>query len=174
MYQLLLVAAMVVLIAIDQLTKWLAVQGLQAAPVSLWDGVLELCYHENRGIAWGMFQNSRWVVIIVTGVVLAGLLVLLLSGRFRTGRLVTVGGTLVLAGGIGNLIDRVGKGYVVDFIHYYKWFDFPVFNFADCCVTIGALLILLYVFFSTSHETEKEKQGTDGKQAADSDQSTNG
>ena len=169
MYQLILLVATAALIAADQLTKLAAVHGLAGHSVSVWDGVIEFCYSENRGIAWGLFQNRRWIVIAITGLVLAALLVLLLSGRFRQSRLISIGGVMVLAGGVGNLIDRVMNGYVVDFIHYYKWFDFPVFNFADCCVTIGAVLILIHVFFFSGKETEKKEGATDGEQAVDSD-----
>lgn len=172
MYQLILLVATAALVAADQLTKLAAVRGLTSHPVSIWNGVLEFCYSENRGIAWGLFQNRRWIVIVITGLVLAALLVLLMSGRFRQSRLISIGGAMVLAGGIGNLIDRIGNGYVVDFIHYYKWFDFPVFNFADCCVTIGAVLILIYVFFFSGKETGKKGDVADGEQTADSDEST--
>lgn len=173
MYQFVLLIATAVLIAADQLTKLAAVRGLaDGHTVSVWNGVIEFCYSENRGIAWGMFQNRRWIVIAITGVVLAALLVLLMSGRFRQSRLMSLGGVMVLAGGVGNLIDRVMNGYVVDYIHYYKWFDFPIFNLADCCVTIGAVLILIYVFFFGSKETGKKEDVTNGAQAADTDKST--
>ncbi len=168
MYQLILLVVTAVLIAADQLTKLAAVHGLVNHPVSIWDGVIELCYSENRGIAWGLFQDRRWIVIGITGLVLTALLVVLMSGRFRQSRLISIGGAMVLAGGVGNLIDRVMNGYVVDFIHYYKWFDFPVFNLADCCVTIGAVLILVYVFFFSGKETEKEG-AADGEQTTDTD-----
>lgn len=176
MYQLILLLATAALVAVDQLTKLAAVQQLSgAAPVSLWDGVLELCYSENPGIAWGMLKDHRWLVIVATGIMLTFLLVVLMTGRFKTSKLISLGGVLVLAGGVGNLIDRVANGYVVDFIHYYKWFDFPVFNVADCCVTIGAVLILIYFFFCTSKEKDSPKEAAaDGAAAADPDSTADG
>ncbi|MBO5796797.1 MAG: signal peptidase II [Clostridia bacterium] len=158
MYQLILVVATAVLVALDQITKYLAVHYLYPHnTVSVWDGVIEFCYCENRGIAWGLLQDKRWLVLVATGVMLAFVLAVLMTGRFKSSKLISVGGVLVLAGGIGNLIDRILNGFVIDFIHYYKWFDFPVFNFADCCVTIGAVTILIYVFFFGSKDKPKEE-----------------
>lgn len=173
-YALLLIVATALMVGLDQLTKYLAVQYLASGTrVSIWDGVLELYYSENRGIAWGMLENMRWPVIVITALMLAFVLWLLVSGRFRHSRLVTIGGTMVLAGGIGNLIDRVFQGFVVDFIHYYKWFDFPIFNVADCFVSIGAVLILIYVFFfdinggKTNTAKEADADGTATADSAD-------
>lgn len=148
MYQVMVLLSAVLLIGVDQLTKWLAIQHLQQAPVVLIEGVLELRYSENTGIAWGMLPDRRWLVTAVTGVMLLFVLGVLLSGRFRGSRLFTIGATIVTAGGIGNLIDRLvyPDGHVVDFL-YVKLIDFPIFNFADCCVVIGAILILAYFFF---------------------------
>lgn len=176
MYQLLLVLAITALVALDQLTKFWAVRFLSGGEtVSLWDGVLELCYSENTGIAWGLLQDRRWLVVVATGLMLTFLLVVLLSGRFRTSKLVSLGGVLMLAGGVGNLVDRLLLGYVVDFIHYYKWFDFPIFNVADCCVTVGAVLILVYFFFFGSKEKEPAKEAVaDGAASADADRTTDG
>lgn len=149
-----------VLVLADQLTKILAVQYLASdtsSAVPLWNGVLELTYVENYGIAWGMLQNQRWIVTVATSIMLLFVLLAIIRRWFVHSRLATVGLLLIFSGGIGNLIDRIVKGYVVDFIHYYKWFDFPVFNFADCCVSIGAVLILVYAFFfSETKETPKE------------------
>ncbi len=135
--------AAAVFIGIDQLLKHWAVQVLQPVQtIRLWSGVLHLEYRENRGAAFSILQNRTFLLIGVTSVVLFLLLGLLLSGRVRS-RLFTVSLSLILAGGFGNLIDRVFRGYVVDYI-YFVPINFPVFNFADCCVVIGTGLMLLY------------------------------
>lgn len=158
MYLTMIGILLVVLIAVDQLTKLAAVHFLAAGhTVPIWNGVLELTYVENRGVAWGLMQNQQWIVITVTSVMLLFVAAVLISRRFTKSRTATAGALLILAGGIGNLIDRVAHGFVVDFIHYYKWFDFPVFNFADCCVSIGAVLILIYAFFFSETKTPKEE-----------------
>lgn len=169
MYQLILILIAAALVALDQVTKLAAVHYLYPSnTVSIWDGVLEFTYCENRGIAWGLLQNQRWLVLVATGIMLLFVLVVLMTGRFKNSKLISIGGTMILAGGVGNLIDRVFNGFVIDFIHYYKWFDFPVFNIADCCVTIGAVLVLIYVFFFGSKEKPKE-EAPDGAIPLDTD-----
>lgn len=161
MYYCLILLISAFLVAADQFTKWLAVQNLAAGGrFSLWDGVLEFTYSENTGIAWGMMKNSRLIVSVITALLLIGVLYILMSGKIRDQRLLTCGVTLLFAGGIGNLIDRVARGYVVDFIHYYKWFDFPVFNLADCCITVGAVLLFIALIFF--YKTDEKKEETAG------------
>ncbi len=150
------------LVGLDQLTKVLAVAYFKGAdPLSVINGVVSFTYTENRGAAWSMLEGQRWLLIGVTSVMLLCVLTILLSGRFRHHRLATVGGILVVAGGIGNLIDRVFRGYVVDFIQT-DFMDFPIFNVADCFVVIGGVLLFVYfVFFYTdstvpSQSTQKE------------------
>lgn len=154
------------LVGIDQLTKWLAVLFLKGAdPVSVINGVFSFTYTENRGAAWSMFEGQQWLLIGVTSVMIVGLLAVLLSGRFRKHRMATFGGILVVAGGIGNLIDRIARGYVVDFLQT-DFMDFPIFNVADCFVVVGAVLLFVYfVFFysdtSVKADEPKEEVPTD-------------
>ena len=88
---------------------------------------------------------------------IVGLLAVLLSGRFRRHRLATFGGILVVAGGIGNLIDRVFRGYVVDFLQT-DFMDFPIFNVADCFVVVGAVLLFVYFVFFYSDTSVKNEE----------------
>ena len=139
----------VLLIAFDQFTKRLAVLRLMNQPAFvLIEGVLELDYLENRGVAFGMFQNQRWPILFF-GAILMVALVWLIS-RLPEGRKYTVLQmilTCIIAGGIGNMIDRFFLGYVIDFISFVL-IHYPIFNVADCyvvCATIG--LFVLFVFF---------------------------
>ena len=91
------------------------------------------------------------------------ILYMLLSRRFKAYKLVTVSGILIVAGGVGNLIDRIFRGYVVDFISV-TWIGFPIFNIADCCVVIGAVLLLIFFFFIYDDKpAAKLPAGPDGK-----------
>ncbi len=136
-----------VLVGLDQLFKRFAVMSLKNAPAYvLWDGVFELLYVENRGAAFSMLQNARWFFIILTTIVMLFLLTVVLSGRYRRYPLLNVSFVLVIGGGLGNLIDRIVNGYVIDYL-YFKLINFPVFNFADCCLVIGAILMLAFFFF---------------------------
>ena len=100
------------LVAVDQLTKWLAVMFLENSdPLTLIPGIFSLTYTENFGAAWSMFEGQQWLLIGVTSVMIVGMLAVLLSGRFRFHRMATVGGILVIAGGkvMGTVDARTAK-----------------------------------------------------------------
>lgn len=141
-------AAVIVLTLIDQWTKWLAVVNLKGnRPIELIPGVFELSYTENRGAAFGLMQEQRWFFLIVTAIVLIGIIVLFyrmpFDRRYLPLRIMLV---IFTAGAIGNLIDRMFRGYVVDFF-YIRLIDFPLFNVADCYVTWTIVLFVLLVLF---------------------------
>ncbi len=159
------------LIGLDQWFKVLATQRLrEKTAYVLIDGVLELVYVENTGAAFSILQNQQWFFIIVTTIVMLFLTTVILSGRYRKNPLLNLSFVLVFAGGIGNLIDRIWHGFVVDYI-YVRWIDFPVFNFADCCLVIGAIFMLIFFFFvyedPASKKVSVEKGASDDKQELD-------
>lgn len=150
-------AGAAVLIAMDQAVKSWALRTLRVnGDIRLIPDVLHLMYRENYGAAFSILQNQTVLLVSVTGVVLLALLVLLVTGRVRPPLLIAAF-SLVIAGGIGNLIDRVSRGFVVDYI-YFVPIDFPVFNLADCCVVIGTALIVLYVLV-IEPRAQKEQAG---------------
>lgn len=137
-----------VLIGIDQWTKVLAVKHLMGQePIVIWDGVFELHYLENRGAAFGILQGQKAVFLICTALVLGVLAFyynrMPVEKRYLPMRIV---GILLGAGAVGNLIDRMMQSYVVDFL-YFKLIDFPIFNVADCYVTVGAILLAILILF---------------------------
>ncbi|MBQ9861771.1 MAG: signal peptidase II [Clostridia bacterium] len=147
MFQFTVLAITAALVSLDQLTKWLAVLSLKnAETITLIPKVLGLTYVENAGAAFGILQGQRWFFLILTGVVMAAILWLLLFGKFRKYLLFNISATLIVAGGIGNFIDRLIHGYVVDFIEVL-FFEFPVFNVADCFVVVGSVLLLVFFLF---------------------------
>ena len=130
----------VILIFLDQFTKYLAVQHLKdQMPVVLWKNVLELSYLENRGAAFGIFQGKQWPLIIPSEKHFG-----LLNGI----------AILFFAGAIGNFIDRVTQRYVVDFF-YFRLINFPVFNVADIYVTVAAVLLILCLLFYKEEDFER-------------------
>ena len=142
-------AGMAVLTGADQWTKALAVSALKGqAPFVLWPGVFEFLYSENRGAAFGMLQGQQGFFLAVAVCVLAAAVYVLWkapSGRRYLPLEICL--TMICAGAAGNLADRLTLGYVVDFL-YFKWIDFPIFNVADCYVTLAALgLVLLIIFY---------------------------
>ena len=129
-------------IAMDQLSKSLAVNmlGQVGAVQSFIPNFIRFEYRENTGMAWGLLPNARVYFIIVTLILAAFLVFLLVRYRKLLPKLSKVALTVILSGAIGNLIDRIFLGYVRDFIAF-DFIEFPVFNIADCCVTIGAVLL---------------------------------
>ncbi len=136
-----------VLVVVDQLTKYGAIVYLKDQPAyPLWSGVFELQYCENPGIAFSLLTNQQWLFIPATCLVMALFVIMLLRSDLRRSVVFSLSCAMILAGGIGNLIDRVAYGYVVDFL-YFKLIDFPIFNFADCCVVVGAIVLFAFLLF---------------------------
>ena len=136
------------LVLFDQLTKFLAIRFLQGTKgIPLIKNVLELYYVENRGAAFGIMQNKQWFFLAITLVILGAVVWLALripdGNRFRPLEICLV---FITAGAVGNLIDRLFRHYVVDFI-YFKLIDFPVFNVADIYVTVTAFAFVLLGLF---------------------------
>lgn len=143
------VLAVALLVLLDQLTKTAAAGALrQKPPIVLLSGVLELRYLENRGAAFGMFQNGQ-LFFSAVAIVAAILIFLFLYRLPRTRRYLPLRICLLLvaAGALGNLLDRVTLHYVRDFI-YFSLINFPIFNVADMYVTVAtALLVVLLLFY---------------------------
>ena len=126
-------------VILDQITKSLAVTYLKDRPAFiLWENVFELHYLENRGAAFGMLQNQKVLFVIIAVIMLTAISYILIKLP-RTSHYFALEFLLVLiaSGAVGNMIDRVSLGYVVDFF-YFKLIDFPIFNVADIYVTVAA------------------------------------
>ncbi|MBQ6752484.1 MAG: signal peptidase II [Clostridia bacterium] len=144
------------LVGFDQLTKYLVlinVKPVDAVPVI--DKVIQFRYTENTGAAFSIFSEKTWLLTIFTGVmIIAGLLYLFLGkadNKLQFAALV-----LIISGGLGNLIDRLFRGFVVDFIEYL-FMEYAVFNVADIFVTIGAVLLVVSVLFIKNGGEEKDE-----------------
>mgnify|MGYP002673070372 FL=1 len=150
--------AAVLLILLDQFTKMLAVAHLKDQPANvLINGVFELRYLENRGSAFGMMQNKLIILIPVTVAVTVFILYLFFKKLPATRHFFWLNAIAILffAGAIGNFIDRVRQGYVVDFF-YFSLINFPIFNVADIYVTVAAfLLIFLCLFYYKEEDFEQ-------------------
>lgn len=144
------------IIGLDQWVKKLTVTHLMNQPdINIIDGVFELAYVENRGAAFGMLQNKIWLFALFTIIVLVAM-VLLYVRLPKTGRYKPLKVTLVMlfAGAVGNFIDRVRIGFVVDMFHFY-WFEFPVFNVADIFIVLSCLsLVILMLFYYKEEELD--------------------
>ncbi len=146
----------ILLLAFDQLTKYLAVTHLKNNPAFvLIDGVLELNYLENRGSAFGMLQNQKFFILFVGVVFLAVILFLLHKlPEDKKFDVVHILLAAVIAGGLGNMIDRIKLDYVVDFISFVL-INFPIFNVADCYIVVATILLfILFLFVFTEKDLE--------------------
>ena len=146
------------LIAADLLTK-LTASKLGSREVVLIPGVLSLSYIENHGAAFGIMQGRQWLLIVISAVIIAAAVVFCIrrirDTRYRYLRVLTV---FLVAGALGNMIDRIMLGYVRDFI-YFKLIDFPVFNVADIYVTVSAVLILIWIILHGDPEPGSSSDG---------------
>jgi len=154
----------VLLVILDQLSKWLAVVYLSEGASRVFiPYIIEFTYHENRGAAWGMFSNHRWVFMLTSTVAIVFIIAFLAKNIKKVHPVLTVSLTMILAGGIGNMIDRLFIGYVVDFINFL-FIDFPVFNVADICVTVGAGMMLVWLlFFDLPAAIKEDKENKTAK-----------
>lgn len=147
------VIGFIILVLADQWTKKMAVLRLKDQdPIVLIKNVFELYYLENRGAAFGIFQGKRFAFLIITVVILLVLAYCFwnipYTAKYTSLRCIIV---LIGAGAVGNFIDRMSNGYVVDFF-YFKLINFPVFNVADIYVTLSAVFLAILLLFKYKEE----------------------
>lgn len=141
-------------ILIDQLLKLLVVNTIKVdGAVTVIDPLLRFVYVENKGAAFGLLENQRWIFISLTAVVILIFIIALFRTKTKS-KLFFISAGMIIGGGIGNLIDRVFLGYVIDYIQL-SFFP-PVCNFADYCITAGTILFVIYIFFVSDFFQKKE------------------
>ena len=158
---LLWLAIIVVTVFLDQLTKYLTVLHLKPIDtLPIIEDVLHLSYVENTGAAFGMMKDARWVFMITSTVAIIGILGYMIYRTYvqkiKMPWMEALSLSLIVGGGIGNMIDRTVLGYVVDMIDC-RFIDFAVFNVADSFVCVGAGLMVLYLIITTVQEARAEK-----------------
>lgn len=160
MIQIVTILLIASLVGIDQLIKFLVVNQLQ--PIGekmLIPGFIQLHYVENDGAMMGLMQGKTKFMIIAAAAVLIILFALFFSKKIKFGFLY-ICLVMVVSGGIGNIIDRIFRGFVVDYIEVL-FVDFYVFNFADCLVTVSAFLIIGYEIYDLIKDSKRKKVSTD-------------
>lgn len=155
MFQAVSLVLIAVLTAVDMITKYIASTAVKInGPFEFFFGTFQFRYVENTGAAFSSFSGNTFLLTVVTAVILAGCLILLLSKRIKP-LFMNVSLMLIVSGGTGNLIDRIRFGYVIDFIEPL-FIDFAVFNFADCCITVGAFMMIGYEIYELICERKKK------------------
>jgi signal peptidase II len=146
-----------VIIALDQFSKWWIVHNMELyQSISVITDFFYITSHRNRGAAFGILQDQRWLFIIVTSCVVIGIIVYMIKMKKET-ILTKLALSLILGGAIGNFIDRIRTGEVVDFFHFqFGSYQFPIFNVADSALCVGVVLFLI----ASLTETKKEQVNT--------------
>lgn len=166
------------LVLVDQLTKLMVVAKLKGQPpFVIWDGVFELLYSENRGAAFGMLQGRQGFFFLIAAVVLLAAAYVMYrmpdwkARRYHWLKLCTI---MITAGAVGNMVDRISNGYVVDFL-YFKLINFPIFNVADIYVTVATgILLVLMCFYYREEELEIFRLRPNKSDLSESDDSEKG
>ncbi len=147
------------IIYLDQMTKWLAIICLEGKEsFVVLKNVLQFTYVTNKGAAFGILSEHRWVFLLLSTLALAAIIVYMVRWRPKS-QLACIAIAFIAGGGLGNMVDRIFLGYVVDFIDFIA---FPkvwsyIFNVADSFVCVGAGLLMLYLILSIVKEAKKEK-----------------
>lgn len=160
----------IILVVADQLIKIWAINELK--PVKVMDfihvgslDIMDLRYVENTGAAFSSFSGARWFLVGLVIVMLIGLTIFVVKYKYKH-PFFMISAVMVMAGGIGNLIDRVRFGYVVDYLDV-KLFNFAVFNFADICVVLGAIFLLIFLFWIEPKIAVKQEDSAEEKVNSD-------
>ncbi|WP_430002761.1 signal peptidase II [Metabacillus fastidiosus] len=146
----------ILIIGIDQWTKWLIVANMKLGEsITVFENLLYITSHRNRGAAWGILEGQMWFFYIITAAVVIGL-VYYMQKYVKNNVLMGISLSLMLGGAIGNFIDRVFRGEVVDFIHTYIFsYNFPIFNVADSSLCVGVGLLFIQMILDGKKEKEK-------------------
>ncbi|WMJ23115.1 signal peptidase II [Paludicola sp. MB14-C6] len=134
------------IIGLDQLFKELAI--IYLSPIAthpIIEDIFHLTYVENKGAAFGIMQGKKIFLIGVTFLVIIAAIVFILMNKVKSNFFLW-SLALIIGGGVGNLIDRAFRGFVVDYLDV-RLINFAVFNFADCCVVVGTILVMIYLIF---------------------------
>lgn len=139
------IAALAVIL--DQISKNIVVEKLMPIGSHKFiEGFMDFRYTENTGAAFGMMKGFRWGFIILSSLAIIAIIVCLIKYRKNVSVLLGIALSMIVGGGIGNQIDRIVNGFVVDFLEF-QFVDFAIFNVADCFVTVGAALVVIDLLF---------------------------
>ncbi|PSL24840.1 signal peptidase II [Planomicrobium soli] len=146
------------IVALDQWTKWLVMKNMELGErIILADPYLAWLSHRNRGAAWGMLEGQMWLFAIITIAVIIGILYYF-HAQAKGKPLFQLSLMVILGGAIGNFIDRMLRGEVVDFIAVLIPiinYEFPIFNVADAALTVGVVLMIIFIIYDEKQEKKK-------------------
>ncbi|WP_456271606.1 signal peptidase II [Bacillus sp. AK031] len=152
-----------VIVALDQLTKWLIVRNMtEGQSITIIENLFYITSHRNQGAAWGILQGQMWFFYIITVGVVIGL-IYYLEKHAKGNKLFSMSLALMLGGAIGNFIDRLFRKEVVDFLNTYIFqYDFPIFNIADAALTLGVSMLIINMLLEERREKKEKMYGNNG------------
>ena len=150
------IAIIVIVPVLAEIIRSFILNGVKpVGTVTVIPGLFNLTYSENRGVAFGLFQDGTVFFAITTSIVIVAFLILLIK-NYKKSKLFSVAAALIIGGGLGNLFERVFFGYVTDYLSLS--FFSPICNFADYCITAGTVCLVVYLlFFSDFLKNDKKK-----------------
>ena len=148
------------LLLLDRLTKIWAIEKLNGEGiVDFIKGLINFVYVENTGVAFGMLSDKIYIMIPIT-IIVVGICIFIYMKNKGENKVFDYAMLLIITGAIGNIMDKLTRGFVVDFINF-EFIDFPVFNIADICVCAGAALLMIYIIFCSDKSKEAEGKTDD-------------
>ncbi|MDR0314776.1 MAG: signal peptidase II [Oscillospiraceae bacterium] len=153
------ITAIAILVIADQVLKYFVVLKLEPiGTLNFIPGFIQLRYMENTGAAFGIFKDQKAFLLTLSVFILGICFYVIFSKNFR-GIFYSTGAAMMAAGGIGNIVDRLTRGFVVDFFEF-TFIDFAIFNFADILVTTGAAFIIIELLRDMNKEIKSKKESS--------------
>ena len=143
---------------IDQLIKFIIIFNNEILPIQIINNVLQISYHENFGMAFGIATKSRIMFIIVNIIIIGIVSKFLFTQEANLSKSKEILLSMIVAGGIGNLIDRVFRGYVIDYIDFTPITNYPIFNFSDIIIVIGTAIFAILIIGDMIRENKKKER----------------
>ncbi len=148
-------------VLLDQLTKYISILYIpknEADIITVIPNFFYLIEHHNTGAAWSLFQGNKFILLVIPFLAIGAFSYLVLKGNFVNMKFYTIGVALMIGGTIGNLIDRLFRGYVIDFLKFYIFsYDYPTFNVADMCLVVGTIMFAIDTLFLEPVRKNKEE-----------------
>ncbi len=150
----------IAILVFDQISKYHIISNFEiGGTADFLNGFIDIIYINNKGGAWGILQGYTWALLSITAIVMIICFTLLIK-LGKNNKILFWAITLVLFGGLGNMIDRIFRdGNVIDFLHFEFWPTFPIFNIADCAVVVGGGLLIVYFIYDSIKDAKNKKHG---------------
>ncbi len=149
----------VIVLGLDQYTKYYIISHYELGESSEFiKGIINIIYVNNKGGAWGILQGYTWTLLAITAILMIVCFALLVK-LGKNNKMVFWSVSLILFGGLGNMIDRIFRdGTVIDFLQFDFYPQFPVFNIADCAVVVGGFLLMAYFIYDGINDARNKKK----------------